>query len=62
MAREHKRGLCLGVVESGDTWQHLAFQQLKAGATTGGDVGHLLGEAGLLDSGHGVTTLSLIHI
>ena len=36
--------------------QHLAFQQLEAGATAGGDVGHLLGQASFFDSCDGVAT------
>ena len=43
------------VVEGGHAGQHLAFQQFEAGAATGGDVGHLFGQTGLLHSSHGVT-------
>ena len=36
-------GVGSGGVEGGHTGQHLAFQQLEAGATASGDVRHLLG-------------------
>ena len=44
-----------GFVEGGHAGEDLAFQQLEAGATAGGDVGHLVGQAGLFHSSHGVT-------
>mmetsp|Transcript_27165 Transcript_27165/g.59366 ORF Transcript_27165/g.59366 Transcript_27165/m.59366 type:complete len:503 (+) Transcript_27165:129-1637(+) len=43
------------VVEGGDTGKGLALKELKGSTTTGGDVGHLLREAGLLDGSNGVT-------
>merc|ERR1719424_1504077 len=52
------RGGCakrLRVLERGNARQDLALEQLERGAAAGRDVRHLLGEAGLLDRGHGVT-------
>lgn len=39
-----------------DAGEHLAFDSLKKSATTGGNIGHLVGEAELVDTSHGVTT------
>ena len=44
------------VVQCGDAGKHLAFQQLEAGSTTGGDVRHLFGEACFLNSSNGIAT------
>jgi len=49
--RKHRRLL---LVERGNAGQHLALQQLQRGAAAGGDVAHLLRDAGLLHGGHGV--------
>merc|ERR1711871_1409658 len=46
---------CLGVLERGNARQDLALEQLERGAAAGRDVRHLLGEAGLLHRGYGVT-------
>mmetsp|Transcript_33715 Transcript_33715/g.107745 ORF Transcript_33715/g.107745 Transcript_33715/m.107745 type:complete len:231 (+) Transcript_33715:307-999(+) len=44
----------LGVIEGGDAGEFLAFKEFEGGAAAGGDVGHLVGEAGLFDGGDGV--------
>ena len=36
------------VVQRSHTWQHLAFEILQAGAAAGADVGHLVGQAGVV--------------
>eukprot|EP00899_Mesostigma_viride_P028401 jgi/Mesvir1/8746/Mv26114-RA.1 len=43
-------------VTGSDTWQHPALEQLQGSTATGGDVGHLVREASLLDGRDGVTT------
>merc|ERR1719401_1699364 len=42
------------IVQSSDTWQHLALQQLRAGTAPSGDVRHLRRQARLVHRGHGV--------
>ena len=44
-----------GVLQDGDAGQHLALEELEAGAAAGRDVREAIGELQLLDRGHGVT-------
>ena len=46
----------LSLVKGGHPGEQLALEELQGGSATGGDVGHLLGETGLLDSSDRVTT------
>jgi hypothetical protein len=39
----------LFVVECGDAGEHLAFEKLEACSATGGDMGDLVGDAGVVD-------------
>uniref|UniRef100_J3L9Z4 Uncharacterized protein n=1 Tax=Oryza brachyantha TaxID=4533 RepID=J3L9Z4_ORYBR len=48
--------ISLRFIEGKNTWEGLAFQQLQASATTGGDVAHLVGQPSLLDSSNRVAT------
>ena len=41
-----------GLVEGRDSWKDLALQELERGTASGGNVGHLLGNTGLLDGGN----------
>ena len=44
----------LRLVEGVDAGEHLALEELEGGAAAGGDVRHLVGEAGLLNRRDGV--------
>lgn len=48
--------ISLRFIKGKNTWEGLAFQQLQASTTAGGDVAHLVGQPSLLDRSNGVTT------